>query len=243
MLFSLLSVGDPITALIQILILVPVILFSLSAHEAAHGYAAWKCGDPTAHNLGRITLNPKKHLDPIGALCMLVFGYGWAKPVPINTRYFRNPKKGMAISAAAGPLANLLLGVLNAILLGFVTALWNFVYHRFSAEFLLTALYWVATICRLGAFYNFLFMAFNLIPVPPFDGSRIAFAFLPQKYYFAIMRYEQYIMIGLLVGLMLVSRLFSFSPFSWLAKELTDLIEQPIRDIFWNHFFLKILVT
>lgn len=236
MLFSLLSGGDLTTALIQILISVPVILFSLSAHEAAHGYAAWKCGDPTAHSLGRITLNPLKHLDPIGALCMLVFGYGWAKAVPINTRYFRNPKKGMAISAAAGPLANLLLGVLNAILFGFVIAFRAYALYRFGEGLLTTALYWVATICQLGALYNFLFMAFNLIPVPPFDGSRIAFAFLPQKYYFAIMRYEQYIMIGLLVGLMLVSRLFSFSPFSWIAEELTYLIAQPIYNVFLDVF-------
>ena len=93
----------------MLLLRIPVILLALSMHEAAHGIAAYKMGDPTARNMGRLTLNPLKHLDPIGTLMMFVFGFGWARPVPINPRYFKDPKKGMAFSADAGPIANLLL--------------------------------------------------------------------------------------------------------------------------------------
>ena len=86
---------------------IPIMLLALSVHEASHGLAAYKCGDPTARNLGRLTLNPIRHLDPIGTVCMLLFGIGWAKPVPVNTRYFKNPRNGMALTAFAGPLSNL----------------------------------------------------------------------------------------------------------------------------------------
>ena len=115
MLFSILQGGDLKEILIDLLLSLPIIILALTVHETAHGYVACKCGDPTAYNLGRLTLNPAKHLDPIGFFCMLIFGYGWAKPVPINTRNFNNPKRGMALSAAAGPLANLLLGVFFAV--------------------------------------------------------------------------------------------------------------------------------
>ena len=116
MLFSILSGGDIRDIIISLLLTIPVILISLSTHEAAHGYLAYKMGDRTAYNLGRVTLNPAKHLDPMGSLCMLVFGYGWAKPVPINARNFRNPKRGMAFTAIAGPISNLILGVIGALL-------------------------------------------------------------------------------------------------------------------------------
>ena len=88
---------------------IPIVLLSLSVHEVAHGYVAYKLGDPTARNLGRLSLNPMKHFDLFGSLCMLLFGFGWAKPVPISTRYFKNPRSGMAISALAGPLSNLIM--------------------------------------------------------------------------------------------------------------------------------------
>ena len=106
--------------IISTLLTLPIILFSLSFHEMAHGFAAYKMGDPTAKNFGRLTLNPLKHLDPIGALCMLLAGFGWAKPVPINARNFKNPRIGMAISGAAGPISNLLLALISALLLKLV---------------------------------------------------------------------------------------------------------------------------
>ncbi len=234
MLFSILQGGDIKQAVIQLLLSLPIIILALTVHETAHGYVAYKCGDPTAHNLGRLTLNPIKHLDPIGFLCMLVFGYGWAKPVPVNTRYFRNPKRGMALTAAAGPSANLLMGLVSAILYGVLRAWYTYVYYTSDNAFFITCVDVTLTLFWLGAVYNFLFMAFNLIPVPPFDGSRIAFVFLPQRLYFKVMRYEQQIMLGLLLGLFVLSRLFSFSPFSWIAYNLTDLISNPIAEGVWS---------
>ena len=107
MLFSILfSKGDFLSIFVSLLLSLPIMMLALAIHETAHGYVAWKCGDNTAYNLGRLTLNPLKHLDPVGFLCLLIFGFGWAKPVPINTRNFRNPKRGMALSALAGPAAN-----------------------------------------------------------------------------------------------------------------------------------------
>ena len=94
---------------IQLILVLPCILVSLTFHEWAHGYAAYKCGDMTAKMYGRLSLNPLAHLDPVGSVCMLLFGFGWAKPVPVNTRNFRHPKRDFAIVAAAGPLMNLLL--------------------------------------------------------------------------------------------------------------------------------------
>ena len=234
MLLSILGSGDPKAILLYLLISLPVILFALSAHEAAHGYAAWKCGDYTAYSLGRLTLNPLKHLDPIGFLCMLLFGYGWAKPVPINTRAFRNPKRGMAISSLAGPLANLLIGLVSAVLFGVFSALQVYLtVAKAESTFLLNCLYWLTILLELSTMYNFLLMAFNLIPIPPFDGSRVAFVFLPPRYYFGIMRYERQILIGLMVALLVLSR-FGFSPFSWIAEQLTFGVANPIYRLTLN---------
>ncbi len=231
MLFSLLTGEDFTSILINILLSMPVILLALSLHETAHGYVAWKCGDNTAYNLGRLTLNPIKHLDPMGFVSMLIFGFGWAKPVPINTRAFRNPKRGMALSALAGPVANLILGLISAVFYALFSALMLKASVTDAPEILSNALYFAALLCQLGALYNFLFMAFNLIPVPPFDGSRVALLFLPQRFYFSIMRYERQIMLGLLVALLVLSR-FNISPFSWIAEELTFNVAKPLYRVF-----------
>ncbi len=176
--------------------MVPIALLSLSVHESAHGYVSYKLGDPTARNLGRITLNPLKHFDVFGFICMVVARVGWAKPVPVNPRYYKNPRVGMALTAAAGPAANLLLAffgvfgaelsyrlVLNLTLGGgdatLAITVFNFFYYL--------------------AISNISLAVFNLIPVPPFDGSRIVYVFLPPKYYFGIMKYERYIMLAMLV--------------------------------------------
>lgn len=235
MLLSLLGSGDIRSVIVSLLLSLPVIMMALVFHEVAHGYVAYKCGDPTAHNLGRLTLNPLHHLDPVGFLCMMVFGYGWAKPVPINTRNFRNPKRGMAICAAAGPAANLILGLISAIFCALFIALYSFLYYKVGDGFLLNCVFWLTTLCQLGALYNFLFMAFNLIPIPPFDGSRIFLHFLPTKLYFGVMRYERQIMFGLLIALLILSRI-GFSPFSKIAEFLTDLIVTPLSDLFWKLF-------
>lgn len=229
MLFSILSSGNIREAIISLLLMIPVILISLSTHEAAHGYIAYKMGDPTAYNLGRVTLNPLKHIDPMGSLCMLIFGYGWAKPVPINARYFRKPKYGMAFTAIAGPISNILIGIIGAIFYS-VTL---FLFSVFAADILTNEMLTNILSVLLNFFYylgfmNFVLAVFNLIPIPPFDGSRFFSLFLPEKIYFSMMKYERYIMIGILVLMIACSRLFDFSPFGWVADKLFDLVANPV---------------
>lgn len=195
------------------ILMLPAILLSLSVHEAAHGYVAYKLGDPTAKNLGRLTLNPLKHINPFGFIAMLFFSVGWANPVPINTRNFKNPRKGMAISAAAGPLSNLCLAIIFAVLLRLVmiplqsvmdasfvnSYTYDEVFQKLHTNVAYTLLSLVAIMLYLGISLNINLMIFNLIPLPPLDGSRMAYVFLPTETYFKIMQYERYIMIGFLV--------------------------------------------
>ena len=237
MLFSILSGGSLQDILISLLLTIPVVMLALSVHETAHGYAAFKCGDRTAYNLGRLTLNPAKHL--VGTICMLVFGFGWAKPVPINTRNFRDPKRGMAISAAAGPVSNILLGLISAVFCGFSFAWLNYLYHASASQFLFNCVNWLYILTLFSAQINFTFAFFNLIPVPPFDGSRLALAFLPAKTYFGIMRYERQIMFGILIAMLALSK-FGFSPFGWLAETLTDLVSTPVANGFWKIFIARL---
>lgn len=213
MLLDLLQNGFDKWTLIGIIISLPCILVALTVHEVSHGYAAYRLGDPTAHNLGRLNLNPIKHLDPIGALFMLLVGFGWAKPVPVNPRYFKNYRRDMALTAAAGPLSNLLLGICSALVESGSDRLFLALLRRYPSEGLYNLGYAISLVFFYFSILNFSLCFFNLIPVPPFDGSRILFTFLPDKLYFGIMKYERVIMFALLFLL-------------W-----TDVIHLPIGDI------------
>ena len=178
------------------LITIPIVLISLTLHEISHGWAAYKLGDPTARSLGRLSLNPLKHLDPIGTICMFFFGFGWAKPVPINTRYFKKPRRGMALTALAGPAANIVLGFIGLLLERIFLAVFNAAPAASETVYKIEVV-WL-TFLFLFAEMNVGLAVFNFIPIPPLDGSRILLVFLPPKIYFGLMKYERYIMIGML---------------------------------------------
>lgn len=202
MILSLLRGGQLKEAIIVALLTFPVVLISLVIHELAHGWMAKKLGDPTAKYMGRLTLNPLSHLDPIGTVSMFFFGIGWAKPVPIDPRYFKNPKKGMALVGLAGPLSNLILAFIAALLRRITIVGINAIILSASPSVgLLKALFIVEMFFEIFEFMNISLAVFNLIPVPPFDGSRVFYFLLPDKYYFGVMRYERYIMMITLVVL------------------------------------------
>ena len=201
--------------LMQLLLSIPCILLALTVHEVSHGFAAYKLGDPTAKNLGRLTLNPLKHLDPLGTLCMLLFGFGWARPVPINTRYFKKPRRDMALTALAGPVSNFILAFIGVLLQRiFYTIFSSF---TISSESVFTTAQIILILCRLFSTLNLGLALFNLIPCPPLDGSRIFYVFLPPKLYFGVMKYERYISLALLV--LLYTGLLS-TPLSWLMTRI-----------------------
>ena len=175
-------------------------LIALTIHEFSHAYAAYKMGDDTAKNFGRLTLNPIKHIDPIGAICMIFLHVGWAKPVPINMRNFKNPRKGFAITAAAGPLSNLILAFVSALLYLLFYALVRDV--RTDSDFVFNLI--INTLIFLSVFHsiNIGLAIFNLLPIPPLDGSRLLGLVLPEKIYYTILKYEQKIYYGVIAWLL-----------------------------------------
>lgn len=157
----------------QIIILAPPFLFALTFHELAHGYVAWRLGDPTARNAGRLTMNPLKHLDPLGVLAFIIMRIGWAKPVPVNPVYFRDPRKGMLLVALAGPGANMLVAVASAILVKLLLLT-----HPLLPLYVLRPL---AQMLAASVWINVMLAVFNLLPIPPLDGSKILLGVLPPE--------------------------------------------------------------
>ena len=172
--------------LTNILLSIIPALICITLHELSHGFVAYKLGDTTAKDAGRLTLNPIKHLDIMGILMMVVFHFGWAKPVPVNMYRFKNPKQGMAITAVAGPLINVVITIVFLFLDGLLFR--SLGEHNYLMEMI-----------YLTAYLSISFAIFNIIPISPLDGSKVLFSVLPSERYDQLMRYERYGMILLLV--------------------------------------------
>jgi len=158
-------------------------VFSISVHECAHAYSAYLLGDPTAKNQGRITLNPLKHLDPLGTLMIFLINFGWAKPTPVNPIYFKDRKKGVMLCSLAGPMSNLLLAIILA---------FPYVYLRNSYGIISNNLRFILGV---GFSLNVVLAIFNMLPIPPLDGSKIFSGILPSRTYYKMLEYESYITI------------------------------------------------
>lgn len=168
-----------------VLLVVPL-MYSIIVHELAHGWVAYRMGDPTAKWLGRLTLDPRKHLDPFGTIALLIFGFGWAKPVPVNFLNLRDQRKGMIFVSSAGIVANMALAFLALLMMRLT--------EQYETGPFQTLLYFMARV-------NIMLAAFNLIPIPPLDGSKILMGFLPGKYMYSLERLEpfgMFIILGLL---------------------------------------------
>ncbi len=166
----------------SLILSLPALLLALTVHEFAHGWMADKMGDPTARYSGRLSLNPMDHLDIFGTICLLFFHFGWAKPVPINPRNFRDAMKGTIAVSLAGPGANFILALISAFVL---EAMNKFVPVNMVSQFLYTVVYMCVQL-------NVGLMVFNLIPIPPLDGSKVLMEFLPYKYRFKMYSMERY---------------------------------------------------
>ncbi len=200
--------------LVMFLYAIPAILISLSFHEMAHAFASYRLGDPTAKRLGRLTMNPLRHLDPIGTLMLLVsmysgFGFGWAKPVPIDPSYYKNYKRGTVMVSLAGPLSNLLLAFIFSfpmVLIAMDSGLTHNEIYNSSYWIYGTDLSFRSVLFNISRFFymiNIGLAIFNILPIPPLDGSKIMTAVLPAKAYFGLMRYERYIGMVFLVLMIL----------------------------------------
>lgn len=176
------------TGLLQALGRVIAVLLCLTVHETCHGLAALALGDPTAKRMHRLSFNPLHHIDWLGLAAMFVCGFGWAKPVPVDMRYFKNPKAGMALTALAGPVSNFLLALLGMLAASLMVRLAP------VTGLTLWVLYFLIDLAILSIGLGL----FNLIPIPPLDGSKVLFSLLPEKAYYTLMRYERYGMLVLL---------------------------------------------
>ncbi|SDM74424.1 site-2 protease family protein [Acetanaerobacterium elongatum] len=207
--------------LLQIAIQLLAVVAILPIHEFAHAYIADKLGDTTARKMGRLTINPLHHLDLIGTVCLIFTGFGWAKPVIVDPGAFKNPKRGMAVVAAAGPISNLLLALVYMLIVKVLIVFFGG--NDSGVGHFLIQIFYILTYISVSL------AIFNLLPVPPLDGSRIAGLFLPDKAYFGLMRYERYISIA--IFLLLFTGILSrpLSIVNGVVMNFLDFITQPVN--------------
>lgn len=203
-------------------LIIPAALLAIIFHELSHGFVSFLLGDRTAKEHGRLSLNPFKHMDILGLICMVIFGFGWAKPVPINSYFFKNKKLGITLVSFAGPLSNIVLATLavffGVLLSGIPEA--NEIF-----EYLLVLIsYFLAYFSIL----NVGLAVFNLLPIPPLDGSKVLFALLPEKAYRFILNYERY---GILILIVLINLPFFSDILVWLRQLLYSGIENLVYTI------------
>jgi Zn-dependent protease len=196
------SGADPLDIFIQVVTTIAAVVICLVVHEVCHGLAAYALGDPTAKRMGRFSFNPVRHIDPIGGLMLLFVGFGWAKPVQVDSRYFQNPKRDMALTALAGPVSNFIMAFFAA---GILFNTFETVEIAGSIHFyMVDGIFKNAMFSFLQAlvFLNIGLGVFNLIPIPPLDGSKVLATFLPGRIYWTYMQYERYGMFVLLFLMM-----------------------------------------
>ena len=213
MLFSILRGGfDPLYIIASLFSICFVVFCTMPIHEYAHALVATKLGDQTPRLAGRLTINPMAHISPLGALMILLCGFGYAKPVSINPRNFKDPKKGMALTAIAGPIANLIMCFIFILVKTIISQVFSKIgVYSASGALMISA---VLTFLDLAAQINAQLAVFNLLPIPPLDGSRILQLLIPSKYYYTVMQYERYIVI--VVFVLLFTGLLS-TPLSYLS--------------------------
>ena len=201
-------------SLLSLVISVAGALICITWHEVSHGRMALVLGDPTAKNQGRLTLNPIRHIDPVGLLMMIIAHVGWAKPVPINARNFRHPKRDIALTALAGPVSNFVLAYLAMLLSSAVYHFWFLRTYSIASQYALIFFIEIAVLSTgLGIF--------NLIPISPLDGSKILIAFLPNRIYYKILKYEKY---GMIVMVVIVLLGVLDTPLSWVIYHVLHLL-------------------
>ncbi len=228
MIFTLLQLltGDLTRSQIaSVLVLLAALLFvmfvSMPVHESAHAFAASLMGDPTGKLKGRITLNPFAHLTLPGTLMMLFLGFGYARPVPVNIMNFKNRKVGFALTSLAGPLSNVLMAILSVLVSVFI--------RRFADPSMAASVFY--TFFIYVAEYNFVLALFNMIPIPPLDGSRLVTLVLPDKYYYKLLQYERYFIYVIFALSFIVNRIDFIPSLSDIAFMAVNGLENMLLNI------------